>query len=452
MIKWTNKSVIEFSKGYDPIRLIEEKAKEIVFAAMEEGWSGPPYDPLKLAELLKIPVVARSDIPDARTVPHKKGVVIEFNPNKPRGRLRYSLAHEIAHTFFPDCSEQIRNRGEHLGAEADEWQLELLCNIAAAELIMPIGSLNNLRDEEVSIDHILELRKRYDVSTEAMLLRIGKITSSICGAFCASPINSGKNKGRYRVEYLFSPTKEFDSLKSGTVLPEGSAVYECTAIGYTAKSRLPEKWDAFPKEVVTECVGLPPYPGSFQPRVAGIVRLKENHSRHLPPIEYLVGNALEPRGDGLKIIAHIVNDRTPNWGGRSFASSLAKAFPEAQTNFRHWVSEFKNEFKLGNIHTTRIDDNLIIADLIAQHGLGASTAPRLRYQALEECLKRLAEFAIANNASIHMPRIGAGNAGGKWEVIEEYILSEISNRGISVTVYDLYRTYETLQDSLFSVA
>ena len=29
----------------------------------------------------------------------------------------------------------------------------------------------------------------------------------------------------------------------------------------------------------------------------------------------VTGNALEPRGPGERLIVHIVNDRTPNWGG-----------------------------------------------------------------------------------------------------------------------------------------
>src|SRR5207245_1567973 len=35
-------------------------------------------------------------------------IQIEFNPNKPKGRLRYSIAHELAHTLFPDRAEAVR--------------------------------------------------------------------------------------------------------------------------------------------------------------------------------------------------------------------------------------------------------------------------------------------------------------------------------------------------------
>ncbi len=36
-----------------------------------------------------------------------------------------------------------------------------------------------------------------------------------------------------------------------------------------------------------------------------------------------------------------------------------------------------------------------------------------------------------------MPRMGAGLAGGNWVAIEKLIRHELSDKGISVTVYDL---------------
>lgn len=44
---------------------------------------------------------------------------------------------------------------------------------------------------------------------------------------------------------------------------------------------------------------------------------------------------------------------------------------------------------------------------------------------------------MEQKASIHMPRIGCGLAGGKWEVIEQIIKEELIDKEIAVTVYDL---------------
>src|SRR5581483_10853484 len=164
---WTNKSVLALAREADPVEIVLAKARELTFSALELGWSGPPYDPFRLAELLNIRVIANEDVPDARTTPSAGRLRIEFNPNRPAARINYSIAHEIGHSFFPDCAEMIRNRSKHAGSK-DEWQLEMLCNLAAAEILMPIGTLREV-DLEPKIDRVLDLRKEYNVSIEAML-------------------------------------------------------------------------------------------------------------------------------------------------------------------------------------------------------------------------------------------------------------------------------------------
>ena len=40
-------------------------------------------------------------------------------------------------------------------------------------------------------------------------------------------------------------------------------------------------------------------------------------------------------------------------------------------------------------------------------------------------------------ASVHMPRIGTGQAGGSWSIIEDLVDNELCAHGVPVTVYDL---------------
>ncbi|MEV4807251.1 hypothetical protein AB0K18_45260 [Nonomuraea sp. NPDC049421] len=40
-------------------------------------------------------------------------------------------------------------------------------------------------------------------------------------------------------------------------------------------------------------------------------------------------------------------------------------------------------------------------------------------------------------ASVHLPRIGTGLAGGSCDVIEPLIRQHLADHGISMTVYDL---------------
>src|SRR5689334_6295562 len=91
--KWTNPSVTAFASGGDPIQEMERRARGLALHAIDQGWSGPPFDPLALAESLRIDVEARSDIADARIVPVSRSFRLEYNPLRPRGRLRFSIAH-----------------------------------------------------------------------------------------------------------------------------------------------------------------------------------------------------------------------------------------------------------------------------------------------------------------------------------------------------------------------
>jgi hypothetical protein len=87
-----------------------------------------------------------------------------------------------------------------------------------------------------------------------------------------------------------------------------------------------------------------------------------------------------------------------------------------------------------------VDNLTLVFSMIAQRGYGASSEPRIRYASLEACLSALANRAKQENASIHMPRIGTGQAGGSWGIISELLEEKLVRQGISVTVYDLPET------------
>jgi O-acetyl-ADP-ribose deacetylase (regulator of RNase III) len=430
--KWTNPSVKMLAGDNDPVRTITDRAREVVLMAIDKGWAGPPFDPLALGDLLNLRTAPRADIRDARTVPEGDGVCIEYNPSRPRGRARYSIAHEIAHTLFPDCSDQIRNRASRHEMKADDWQVEMLCNIAAAEFLMPIGSLGAVRQEDLNIDRILELRKEYDVSTEAVLLRAVHVTDAPCAVFSASRIEEGPNEGRYFVEYVI-PSRDWNlPISKHAVLPSPHVIGKCSGIGFTAKGS--EKIGT--ETLHTECVGIPPYPGSSFPRIAGILT-SESRPQIGPRITFLKGDATRPLANGKRIIAHVVNDATPNWGGHGFAQAIKTKWPAAQEAFRKWVAEDPERLSLGNLHLADVDSETALASLICQRGYGSSAKLRLRYFALEACLRNLHQIASERLASVHMPRIGCGQAGGSWFLVQELIAGVLLSENVPVFVYDL---------------
>lgn len=438
--KWTNSSVLLFAEGADPIEAIEKKARDVALDAIDKGWEGPPFDPIRLADMLKLAVSARDEVADARTVPHgRSGLVIEFNPSRARGRVRFSIAHEIAHTFFPDCGQRVRNREHHKSLD-DNWQLEMLCNIAAAELIMPMSGISELIQNRIGIDQLVALQRQFDVSMEALLIRATKLSDDKFLAFTAS---RGNNDGdRYKIDYTIPSRSWRGGVSTGYEVPEGSVVADCNAIGYTAKSV--ENWPGVSSRARIECIGLPPYPGSSYPRVVGVIRNdRKGVSAAEGKIEFLQGSALEPIGTGPKIVAHVINDKTANWGGGGFAARVRRTWPDDHRMFREWTLEDSDNLTLGHTFPTEIDNDLYLFNMIAQHGFGASETPRIRYAALERCLITLRDYADSRNASIHMPRIGTGHAGGKWELVQEMIVEHLVRAGVSVYVYDLPPRYST---------
>jgi O-acetyl-ADP-ribose deacetylase (regulator of RNase III) len=431
---WSHPSVLGLAGNASPLEAITARARGTALRAIQSGWSGPPYDPFALAEILKISVEPRQDVMDARTVSVGGGKFrIEFNPNRSRARINFSVAHEIIHTLFPDCAETIRNRFTHAEMNSNDWELEVLCNIGAAEILMPVGSFKIDDTAPISIDTVITLQRKFSVSTEAILLRTAKLTSHQCFVFAAHRENVG-DSAQYRIDYAVSSRGWPLSLRTGFHLPASTVAAECTAIGFTAKAE--EDWGLDCGAFRVECLGIAPYPGHLYPRVVGVVRPLSEAPGPSPSIMYLRGDATHPRGVGPRIIAQVVNDKAISWG-RGFSVAVRKKWPHAQKGFTEWILARKSDFKLGSVHFMGLQDTLELASLVAQHGYGPSLFPRIEYSALEECLSKLALHAKDEHASVHMPRIGCGEAGGDWNIVSEIIDEQVCGKGVEVTVYDL---------------
>lgn len=154
-------------------------------------------------------------------------------------------------------------------------------------------------------------------------------------------------------------------------------------------------------------------------------------------ITYLKGDATSPQASGVKIIAHICND-IGGWG-KGFVLAISKRWEKPEKEYREWHrNRAKNNFGIGEIQLIQVDKYLYVANMIGQRGtkVGRSTGVPIRYEAVEDCLIKLAEEAKELKASVHMPRIGCGLAGGKWEKIEPLIEKTLLANDIETYVYD----------------
>jgi len=432
---WSHPSVLALNEP-DPISAVIMRARRMVLSAIESGWSGPPYNPFALAEMLGMKLLPTEDVLDARTHSDSSGrFTIEFNPQRPAARTRYSIAHELGHTLFPDCAAATRNRATHLEMKDNDWQLESLCNIAAAEILIPFGTLQEELSIRPSIGLVLDLRRKYLVSCEAIVNRLIKLSTYPCVAFLT---RFDAVKSRYFVEYrIASPLLQEDfSIYRGYVLPHSSKASECTAIG--TRKQEDAGWISGGKSWFVEYLGISPNTGEANPRVLGLAfpPLPDDF-KVAEPLRFMPGDASEPFGAEPKLLLQVVNDQALVWGG-GFAKQARKKWPHAQTHFRQWAYGRRN-LKLGNIHSVSVQQDLTLVSMICQHGFGkASSGPRLRYGALFSALDKVAAFAADANATVHMPRIGTGEAGGSWNIIEGIIRETLISKGIKVTIYDLH--------------
>jgi len=147
-------------------------------------------------------------------------------------------------------------------------------------------------------------------------------------------------------------------------------------------------------------------------------------------ITYVTGDATYPIGDGNKLLVHIVNNKNEWELGLGFVLALSKKWSAPEFAYR-----MKKKHDLGEVQFVRVTDKIIVANMVAQHGVKKSASDKpIRYDALRRCLVNVNDMAIQTNSSIHGPRFGAGLAGGDWMEIEK-IINEVVY--CPITIYDL---------------
>jgi len=154
-------------------------------------------------------------------------------------------------------------------------------------------------------------------------------------------------------------------------------------------------------------------------------------------ITYVEGDATRPIGFGPKIIAHICNDGG-DWGA-GFVMALANRYPVAKRAYLSWAKQSSyGTLPLGTVQFVPVSDGVWVANMIGQVKEPAlSSVPPVRYYAVEEALGTVAQRAASLDASVHMPRIGTGLAGGEWNRIARIIHDTLLRSDISTYVYDL---------------
>ena len=163
--------------------------------------------------------------------------------------------------------------------------------------------------------------------------------------------------------------------------------------------------------------------------------------RAITTINYVKGDATDPKGDGTKVIVHCCNDIGAF--GAGFVLAISKKWRVVEESYKAWAKtkqEKNSTFRLGNYQLVETvpGNNILVCNLIGQEGIGRNgPRPPIRYEALREGMESLSiTLPALPNVSVHMPRIGCGLAGGNWDEVESIIKETFCKNGVPVTVYD----------------
>jgi Zn-dependent peptidase ImmA (M78 family) len=431
--KWKNRSIqllMQENNLEDPIAIIRSKARDLVLQAFEKGWSGPPFDPLQLAKLMKIAVTPNEAISEARILVIKDQFVIEYNPFQRQTRINFSISHELGHSLFTDWTENVRNREED--KKDDLWELEFLCDVAASEILLPYAEFaEEANTKPLNLQTLLDISNTYRASLEAVFLRFAEVVDKPCAILIAS--FEQEDKKRLYVDYFKASGSSTLKIPGGYIIPENSKAYECINSGWTSQGL--EQWEGFGERYNVFAIGLPPLKKHKRQRV-GIFIAPEHFDDKPPKAIYKVnGDATKPRGAGKKIIVQVVN--TTAAVGFGFGRAMAVQWPTSKQVLQEWKGQ--PDFKMGESRLTQLNHETYVFQILAQHGIRPKQEGEsiLSYTGLQKGLEELRQLATDLQASVHMPMIGAGQAKGDWNIIAGIVYDELVTHGIEVTVYVL---------------
>lgn len=243
----------------DPEEIIRSFVQKTLAEARKFLWEGPPFNPEVLASILGISCEKTDKLTyseDAELLPVENGrIIIRYNPDRPKARRNFSIAHEIAHTFFPDYNDEYKARCK-TGKFDPNNEVEFLCDLGASEIIMPTPEFNmDVERMGVSLKSLKELSRRYETSIEATSIRMITTNLESCGmmvlAYSHKPeeldrIEKEKNQfklfndlcwepppKKLRVQYFFS-TKNFS-----IYMPKHKSIEESSPIYRVSETRHP---------------------------------------------------------------------------------------------------------------------------------------------------------------------------------------------------------------------
>ena len=155
--------------------------------------------------------------------------------------------------------------------------------------------------------------------------------------------------------------------------------------------------------------------------------------------------AIDDRGRFINVDMELAKDLGPRIFGRpvrepvvdGFVLAISRRWKEPEDRYKAWHRGETSQ-RFGEVQLVQVETQLSVANLVGRRGVASQKAsdPPIRYDAVRIGLGHVREHTASLAASLHMPRIGCGLAGGRWDEVEPIIDAELVTCGMDVTVYD----------------
>ena len=199
-------------------------------------WLPPPFNPFMVAQALGIRCrQAAGGNADGLIAVRDGDPLILYRRRRSNVQTYFTLFHEIAHTLFPEYRRDFLHAGDRR-LFGPAGQLEYLCNIAAAEFLMPMDLFGkDLEERGFGAAQVPHLCRRYQAAAEEVCLRMIEADGAECVLALYEPRRQ-KRGGRQSLSFTYVlPTGRFRA--AGGRLPSDVDLGRHNCVQRAARSR-----------------------------------------------------------------------------------------------------------------------------------------------------------------------------------------------------------------------
>jgi len=161
-------------RGTDPEAVIRRLCRRL----LAETGATVPVDMRMLASYRGVAEITVADQDQAGCIYYDGDrLVIRTRRADSEQRRRFTIGHETCHTFFPGFQDERRSRTDTTLGRYDRSRTEeYLCDLGAAELLLPRRDVLPRLRGRIDLDTVIDIAAAFDSTIEAAALRVAALS------------------------------------------------------------------------------------------------------------------------------------------------------------------------------------------------------------------------------------------------------------------------------------